>query len=200
MKIGDFAKKYGLNITTVRYYVERALLTPERKNNQYVFTPSCMEDMEKILKYKSFRFSLEEIELLFFLEKTTKFRDETVLGIFSRLLKQKQAELEKEEEKIHDTIGELKAEIRSFSQINYELDHSANGIPFTFLPYLACPDCGRPLKLESASISDNKICDGEFLCECGYKTATQRTPRSKHLKTSIWCPLSRKSWATNSAH
>ena len=55
MKIGDFAKKYGLNITTVRYYVERALLTPERKNNQYVFTPSCMEDMEKILKYKSFR-------------------------------------------------------------------------------------------------------------------------------------------------
>ena len=97
MKIGDFAKKYGLNITTVRYYVERALLTPERKNNQYVFTPSCMEDMEKILKYKSFRFSLEEIELLFFLEKTTKFRDETVLGIFSRLLKQKQAELEKEE-------------------------------------------------------------------------------------------------------
>lgn len=99
MKIGDFAKKYGLNITTVRYYVERALLTPERKNNQYVFTPSCMEDMEKILKYKSFRFSLEEIELLFFLEKTTKFRDETVLGIFSRLLKQKQAELEKEEEK-----------------------------------------------------------------------------------------------------
>ena len=169
MKIGDFAKKYGLNITTVRYYVERALLTPERKNNQYVFTPSCMEDMGKILKYKSFRFSLEEIELLFFLEKTTKFRDETVLGIFSRLLKQKQAELEKEEEKIHDTIGELKAEIRSFSQINYELDHSANGIPFTFLPYLACPDCGRPLKLESASISDNKICDGEFLCECGYK-------------------------------
>ena len=106
MKIGDFAKKYGLNITTVRYYVERALLTPERKNNQYVFTPSCMEDMEKILKYKSFRFSLEEIELLFFLEKTTKFRDETVLGIFSRLLKQKQAELEKEEEKIHgDEIG-----------------------------------------------------------------------------------------------
>ena len=50
MKIGDFAKKYGLNITTVRYYVERALLTPERKNNQYVFTPSCMEDMEEILK------------------------------------------------------------------------------------------------------------------------------------------------------
>ena len=95
------------------------------------------------MKYKSFRFSLEEIELLFFLEKTTKFRDETVLGIFSRLLKQKQAELEKEEEKIHDTIGELKAEIRSFSQINYELDHSANGIPFTFLPYLTCQMCIR---------------------------------------------------------
>lgn len=82
MKIGDFAKKYGLNITTVRYYVERALLTPERKNNQYVFTPSCMEDMEKILKYKSFRFSLEEIELLFFLEKPQNSGMKPCLGFF----------------------------------------------------------------------------------------------------------------------
>lgn len=65
MKIGDFAAKYGLNITAVRYYVDKALLTPERKNNQYIFNKTCMEDMEKILKYKSFNFSLEEIELLF---------------------------------------------------------------------------------------------------------------------------------------
>ena len=86
MKIGDFARKYNLNITTVRYYVERSLLTPERKNNQYIFNESCMDDMDKILKYKYLRFTLEEIELLFFLEKTSKLRDYTILEIFSDLL------------------------------------------------------------------------------------------------------------------
>lgn len=74
MKIGDFSKKYNMNITTVRYYVERALLTPERKNNQYIFNKSCMDDMEKILKYKSFHFSLEEIELLFSWKKPQNLR------------------------------------------------------------------------------------------------------------------------------
>ncbi len=33
MKIGEFSRKYNVNTTTVRYYIERALLTPERKKS-----------------------------------------------------------------------------------------------------------------------------------------------------------------------
>lgn len=152
----------------MRYYVERAPLTPERKNNQYVFTPSCMEDMEKILKYKSFRFSLEEIELLFFLEKNHKNSGMKPCWIFSRLLKQKQAELEKEEEKIHDTIGELKADPQLFSdQLRTGSQRQRHSL---YIPALSgMPGLRQTPQTESASISDNKICDGEFLCECGYK-------------------------------
>ena len=69
MRIGAFAEKYNMNVSAVRYYVERGLLTPQRRNNQYVFDDDCMKDMEKILRYKSFHFSLSEIELLFFLQK-----------------------------------------------------------------------------------------------------------------------------------
>ena len=37
MRIGDFAKKYGVNVTAIRYYIDSALLTPQRRNNQYAF-------------------------------------------------------------------------------------------------------------------------------------------------------------------
>ena len=67
MRIGDFAKKYGVNVTAIRYYIDSALLTPQRRNNQYAFDENCCRDMEKILDYKACGFTLEEIELLFFL-------------------------------------------------------------------------------------------------------------------------------------
>ncbi|MDO4546341.1 MAG: MerR family transcriptional regulator [Bacillota bacterium] len=171
MKIGDFARKYGLNITTVRYYVDKALLTPERKNNQYIFNRSCMEDMEKILKYKEYRFSLEEIELLFFLEKTSKFRDETVLQIISQLLAQKKAELQREQQSVLKAIKKLDLEIENFSTMTPKEsdEEDRNGLPFSFLPYLYCPKCKTPLRLESASIANNKLTKGELLCDCGYQ-------------------------------
>lgn len=171
MKIGDFSKKYNMNITTVRYYVERALLTPERKNNQYIFNKSCMDDMEKILKYKSFHFSLEEIELLFFLEKTSKFKDVTVLQIFSELLNQKKLQLEEQQRSLQDVISRLETEIKNFRSINRNTEENPNGIPFTFIPYLCCPKCGTPLNLESVNIAQNKIISGDLLCGCGYKSS-----------------------------
>lgn len=170
MKIGDFARKYNMNITAVRYYAERSLLTPERKNNQYIFNKSCMEDMEKIIKYKDLRFSLKEIELLFFLEKTSKFKDDTVLHIFSDLLNKKLEELKLEEKNIHETIERLRQEIDNFNSIKYTEEKNPNGIPFTFIPYLYCPVCGTPLDLESASIYNNKISNGDLVCSCGYKS------------------------------
>ena len=169
MKIGDFARKFGVNVTTVRYYVEHALLMPERRNNQFVFNSACEEDMENILKYKSMGFSIEEIELLLFLEKTSKFRDEPVLGIVANILRTKKAELERKEQEIRRTIEELTEEIEVFSTIEAEYAEDPNGIPFTFIPYLYCPECGAPLALESASISNNKLISGELSCVCGYE-------------------------------
>ena len=100
MRIGDFAKKYDMNVTAVRYYIDNALLTPQRKNNQYIFDQSCIDDMNKILEYKECGLTLEEIELMFFLEKTSKFQDETILQIVQDLFKEKIDVFKEEQAKI----------------------------------------------------------------------------------------------------
>ena len=52
MKIGEFAKKYGVTKNTVRYYIEHGLLVPE-SGLQYQFGKQEEEDMELILKMKT---------------------------------------------------------------------------------------------------------------------------------------------------
>ena len=66
MKIGEFANKFGLNVSTVRYYINNGLLIPVKKEEQYEFDKNCEEDMKNILKYKGYHFTIEEIQLLFF--------------------------------------------------------------------------------------------------------------------------------------
>lgn len=175
MKIGEFAEKYGLNISTVRYYMDKALLTPGRRNNQYVFSRACMDDMEKILKYKEFGLSLEEIELLFFLEKTSNFKDDTVLDIMSQLLSGKRDQLTSERDKLSAAIERLDEELEKFSEAKRSDATAASyGFPFSFIPYLYCPDCRRPLSLESADISGGKILSGTLHCQCGYRASIEK--------------------------
>lgn len=169
MKIGEFAKKYDLTTAAVRYYVERALLTPERKNNQYFFDESCDRDMEKILKYKGYRFSLEEIELIFFLEKTSKMKDETVLDIIAEMFEQRKTDLEEEDRTILQIIKQLDGEIEEFHSIDrVENGRESAGVPLRFIPYLYCPHCGIPLDLSDVNISGNMLQSGKLSCSCGY--------------------------------
>src|SRR5665648_278731 len=81
MKIGTFAKKFDLNISTVRFYVNNGLITPDKGNGHYEFGKECILDMQNILKYKKYQFSLDEIQLLFFMEKASHFQDEIVINI-----------------------------------------------------------------------------------------------------------------------
>jgi DNA-binding transcriptional MerR regulator len=89
MKIGTFAKKFNLNVSTVRFYVNNGLLTPAREGGHYEFGSECVSDMKNILKYKKYQFSLEEIQLLFFMEKASGFQDEIVIEVCVDILKKK---------------------------------------------------------------------------------------------------------------
>lgn len=174
MKIGEFARKYDINVTAVRYYIEKALLAPERRNNQYVFDDSCMEDMEKILKYKKLRMSLEEIELLFFLEKTSNYRDETVLQMITELFMEKRRSLEEERESLNGIIEELDKEVQNLSDLKIpEKDTGNKGVPIAFSQYLYCPYCQKPLALEAASIISGQISGGRLYCDCGYEAVIE---------------------------
>ena len=172
MRIGDFAKKYGVNVTAIRYYIDSALLTPQRRNNQYAFDENCCRDMEKILDYKACGFTLEEIELLFFLEKTSRFRDETVIQIVQDLIRDKIDELRGEQERIHKSLELLENHLDRFSNINVQRQEGTSpGIPFSFIPYLYCPGCGAPVSMDNTSIQNGQLHDGDITCSCGYHAA-----------------------------
>jgi len=172
MKIGEFAKKFDLNVSTVRYYVNNGLLVPDKKNEQYNFGSDCVNDMENILKYKSYHFTLEEIQLLFFLEKTSRFKDEVVLDLCAKLMKSKRSELKKEQQELGERIASLEEDINGLPKTP-DIDSQYSGVPFSFIPYLYCPKCGIPLKLDSAKIAEGYLQEGRLWCECGYEAAIE---------------------------
>ena len=167
MKIGTFAKKFDLNASTVRYYVNNGLITPKRKGGQFDFDGECVSDMEKILKYKRYYFTLEEIQLLFFLEKASRFQDEIVLEVCADIMRNKRNSLITEKKNLEIFIEELEHEIDTL-KIRESEDSDAQGIPFLFIPYLYCPHCQIPLELSSAYLSKGNIISGILSCSCGY--------------------------------
>jgi DNA-binding transcriptional MerR regulator len=167
MKIGTFARKFKLNISAVRFYINNGLLRPDRIGGQYEFDRECVSDMEKILKYKRYYFSLEEIQLLFFMEKASRFQDEIVIEVCADILKSKRKQLITERDNLTQFIDEIDKEIESFASIASK-DGSDAGVPFSFIPYLYCPVCQEALKLDSASLSNGSIQKGVLSCECGY--------------------------------
>lgn len=169
MRIGDFAKKYDMNVTAIRYYIDNALLTPQKQNNQYIFDKSCIEDMDKILEYKKCGLSLEEIELLFFLEKTSRFQDETILQIVQDLFEEKIAVYKEEQIRIQESISLLEEHLKRFSTMTVQQQEgTGTGIPFSFIPYLYCPHCNTPLSMDNTKIQNGHLYKGELTCSCGY--------------------------------
>lgn len=170
MKIGTFARKFNLNISTIRFYINNGLLSPNRVGGQYELGKECVSDMEKILKYKNYYFTLEEIQLLFFMEKASRFQDEIVLEVCADILRNKKKQLIAEKENLTQFIAEIEKEIEGLSAFT-SLNTKEEGVPFSIIPYLYCPNCQEPLKLDSASLSNGSMQKGVLSCECGY-TAT----------------------------
>lgn len=170
MKIGTFARKFNINVSTVRFYINNGLLTPSKPAGQYEFDRECVLDMEKILKYKTYCFSLEEIQLLFFMEKASRFQDDVVVQVCADILGNKKKQLIENRDNLNRFIDELDREIQKLPQSS-ETHQTASGVPFSAFPYLYCPNCQIPLKLDNASLSNGGIHKGELSCECGYQAA-----------------------------
>ena len=168
MKIGTFARKFNLNISTIRFYINNGLLVPSKLGGQYEFDMECVSDMEKILKYKMYDFSLEEIQLFFFMEKTSRFKDEVIIGVCIDLLNKKRKLLIDEKNNLTKIIDDIEKDIASLPTINNR-EVPDGGIPFAMIPMLYCPNCQVPLKLDSATLSNGSIKSGNVSCDCGYK-------------------------------
>lgn len=172
MRIGDFARKYDLNISTVRFYVNNGLILPKMVNGRYDFDGTCSRDMDRILRYKKYHFTLEEIQLLFFMEKASRFQDDTILEICGEILKNKKKELMGYRDELEGYIQSLDKELETLS-VSPEPKKEGTGVPFSFIPDLYCPKCQVPLKLEEARLVHNSLERGVLWCDCGYKAHIQ---------------------------
>jgi len=167
MKIGTFARKFNINSSTIRFYINNGLLTPSKPAGQYEFDKECIADMEKIQKYKTYCFTLEEIQLLFFMEKASRFQDDVVVQVCADILRNKRNELIGTRDNLNRFIDELAREIEDM-HVPTQQPAVSSGVPFSAFPFLYCPDCQIPLKLDDASISNGSIHKGNLTCECGY--------------------------------
>jgi hypothetical protein len=101
------------------------------------------------------------------MEKASRFQDEVVLQVCTDILKNKRKQLIKEKDDLASFIDELEKEIESLPSVaSGEVPEA--GVPFSIIPYLYCPVCQKPLKLDSASLSNGSIGKGVLSCECGY--------------------------------
>jgi len=76
IKIGDLAKKFNITTRALRFYEERGLLYPAKKdkNNEYrYYDESSARQLSKILFLKDLEFSLEEISSLIKEHNTSLF-------------------------------------------------------------------------------------------------------------------------------
>ena len=111
MKIGEFAKKHGVKISTVRYYIDNAMITPRRENNQYILDETCDRQMEKILRLKNYRFKLSDIEKICFYENATNLKDREVLKHLIRIFRDKEAKIKDDISELQSISGLLESEI-----------------------------------------------------------------------------------------
>lgn len=169
MRIGEFAKRYGINASAVRYYIDKTLITPKKENGQYIFDKTCMEQMDRIMKYKKYEFSLEDIDLLSHYEGATDLSDKSVITRILDIFRKKKKQIEKRIKKLTEIQEELHGEIAGYEMKAEEEDVKKSVyLPIEGLDILFCPVCGMQLKLKSADIEGRGISKGTLGCSCGY--------------------------------
>lgn len=186
MKIGSFAKEFGVSIDTIRYYIELGLLIPE-KEAHYRMTDTCISDMQFICELKNYDFSLSEILKILSLKRLAIISDSEEGEYFEKVLLNKKNELLLKRERIEKAIYSIE------SKINNHPDQAtktmSRGISLHFLSMLNCPYCQTSFDMSDVTMYGHELYHGKIFCDCGYQalinegilqTNDIRTSKSKY--------------------
>ena len=175
MKISEFAKRFGIGVITVRYYVSCGLLLPEVRNKQYRFDERCVRDMEMILRLKRFDFSITEIQSILSLIRLSNLTAADDVVDLIHILEAKDVELKEKLLQSELNILDLERYIASIKNEQGALSTPLvkRGVPIEMLPLICCPDCQTPLSLHGADIADGQVIRAELDCACGYHASIQ---------------------------
>ncbi len=184
MKIGEFSRKFNVSVSTVRHYINLGLLIPEKDGFQYRFTDIDCRDMDIITSMKSAGFKLDELNKYLSLHRFYNKDDYVLYEKLLEFLSLKKRSLLDERDRIETFITLLDKRIKDVEDerdsasrrlMNKEraFDSTLPGVPLDAVGLLACPDCGRRLRVSDAEISDNSIVTGELKCSCGYSASVK---------------------------
>lgn len=168
MRIGAFSEQFGLSPETIRYYVNKGLPCPMIKNDRYDFKENDIDDMQLLLRLKSFKFSIVEIHRLLSLRRLSGFDSSNELSDYINILVDHKKKPQREKRELQGIISSLQDEIGSSSGKHPFNAKRKNGVPLQFLQYLACPSCKENLSLSNCSIEKDQILSGTLNCECGF--------------------------------
>lgn len=161
MKIGQFAKKYNVSIDTVRFYIDKGLLTPLKKNSQYIFQEIDEQTMKDIKLFKSMNFSLDEMKPLISAQEILPKYD--LLGY----VKFREKLISKREEilsKISDLYESKKLLDTYLSSLPKMKKPSNNVFNMENLHYIHCSECNHKLELTDCHILNNAIESAKLTC------------------------------------
>ena len=170
MKIGTFAKKYGLSVYTVRYYISLGILCPQKINKQYIFDGTCIEDMNLINELRKCLFPLKDIKHVLSIKRISQLKDKTSTDHLISIYENNRSELQKKRNRIDSAISLLARKINMLheSDLKQEGLFIQNGMDLGFISFLVCPKCGNTLSFKDMIIENNAAYHGHISCSCGY--------------------------------
>ncbi|GKX66652.1 MerR family transcriptional regulator [Inconstantimicrobium mannanitabidum] len=166
MKIGKFVEINNLTIDTIRHYMDKGLITPEKKGGQYDFDSKCQNDLDTVLELKTMGFSLNEIKSILLYKKLAKLINYEENQCIKTLFINKDKELETQINDLSIMQQNLRLKLHQISKIQAS-NKTTIGVNINTLHLLKCLKCGHDLELADGNIVKNQIANGNLVCSCG---------------------------------
>jgi DNA-binding transcriptional MerR regulator len=195
MRIGEFAKKHQTPVDSVYYYINLGLLVPQKMGKQYYFDAVCEKDMERIVLYKSWGFSLKDIHNILSLFRISALHPpQDVLDVIN-IMQNKYDNLQREKEVIEDNQRRIKEAQEHIIRTIPQTQSQTSGVPVSMLNLLQCPDCQGQLQMKGTDMNQRFIINSDISCKCGYKAQIRNgiflTP-NKNASKYDWPDLTRE--------
>ena len=189
MKISSLAKKYDISKDALYFYISKGLLIPRMNGKQYVVDETLEHDLQLILKYRDWGFSLNEIHsILSAMRKNTYDDDHIVRAFISDMLSKKADSIRDEISELREKLVNILSENDSIlaSEDYSEGEHRQLGVPLSMVSMLKCPLCGGSFNFSNSEMSQTQIMNADVSCMCGYSAVVKNgilmTPNTNQSK------------------
>ncbi len=122
--IGEFSKKFGISIDTLRYYEKIGLIYPERDNvNKRIYSEKDIEWLKFIIRLKETNMPIKHIKYY----SKLRYEGDNTIQERLELLNEHMNRLKAEKEKIEENMQHLKEKITIYND-NDMMEKNKNSV------------------------------------------------------------------------